>query len=358
MSSRKILLITQEKHYKTSEQRVPQVFASGNTKWLKIFKELGEILEADMYSFRPKAYVRHKADHAKNIRKLNENEVALHTFDLVYVHRQESLEIFNSLNLNFKRSILWAESCNFKFPINKIDYICHCSVNEFLYNKDMRCKNILTPNFCNGVKIAPKLVSRKKREKVVFIGRLTPMIIKKINILSSHFKHIQFDIYGSKFFYKNNKYIGLGPHCKDRVLATNRLHEMLPGKNIVLKNIIPHGELYSVLNDEAYFAGLTFSVHDIGSKTRQVNSSSKFYDYIGAGIPVLTERIVPESFYVKKDANLGVICPGYKAEGLIDGLASMVSKEFDYQKIIRYANNHHSAKSRAKEIFKHVKEDK
>ena len=44
-----------------------------------------------------------------------------------------------------------------RFPINKIDYICHCSVNEFLYNKDMRCKNILTPNFCNGVKISPEL---------------------------------------------------------------------------------------------------------------------------------------------------------------------------------------------------------
>jgi hypothetical protein len=352
---KKIILIVEEKHYKINNTKVGEVFAGGNTKWLKVFKSVGRLMNAKMYSYRPHTYP-NNVKHDVDISILNEKTILEHKFDLVYVHKQESLKTFNRLNIKYDSSLLFAENTRIKYPIDKINAIAHCSINEFLNNPIHGKINIMTPNICNGSRLSLDMISEKRNNKVAFIGRLSNKhTYSIINLLANNFKDIQFDIYGSKFLSKEKGYIGLGPHCIDRKDAHKQLRELLPGKNIVFKNILAHKDLYMKLNEEKYLAGLAPSIHSFGYNIPQMNSSSKFYDYIGAGIPVFIEDIVPEAYYVKKNPNIGTIYSTQNKKDIIDSFERFINYQNKYFEIVKYANKNHYEESRAAEIVSRVK---
>lgn len=350
----KIILFTEPKFYKVNFNKLPSGLAPGPTKWLKVFKELSSKLNAEMYSYRPSSHS--QRPHSNDIRLINENQIKSMNFDLAYIYRDTGLEIYNSSSCKARNIYMFAENDRFNNDYSNVSIMGHCSVNTFLHRKMKGRGNILTPNICNGVmlKNLPKV---KLRNKVVFIGRLSGNIIPKVDFLARTFPDIIFDLYITKFWnIKAKKWVGLGPHQKDRAGALKLFHSQLPYDNINLKDMLLHKDLYNTLAAEGYKAGLVPSIYPLDNRrvTIQINSSSKFYDYIGAGIPVLVESIVPENHFVNKTKYIGISYD--KSYGdLKVKFDQIINKRFDNSKILSYANKNHFADSRAEEILRAMK---
>jgi len=197
-------------------------------------------------------------------------------------------------------------------------------------------------NYCQGVRFKEGDLN-KARSGLVFLGRVTGQIEKKLMILS---KNIDVDILPIKYWHKNKI---LRFHNKDADSRRNLefLRKKFNSSNIVKP--VDHSQLYGLLNKRGYTAGFVPSVYSLDSKKVQIESSSKFFEYIGCGIPVLIEATVPEAILIKENPYLGRVYLGKR--DMIIKAKNMMNSKFDFNKIIRYANKNHFADSRARALY-------
>lgn len=352
-----IILFTQDDFYKVDKENMMDMYSSAMSKWLKIFIGLSERLNLKMYSFRSKTYKNRKS-HDKNIMIVDENDLKNMSFDYAYINKDPGLFIFNKANpIITKKVYMFNENDKFSNSIKRVDILGHCSINSYLNIKQPGVANILTPNICNGNKI--KLTKVERRDKAVLIGRYSDKIVPKVLFLAENFPHVQFDIYATKFWnFKTNKWVGFGPHQKDRKGARVIFRDNNPFPNIILKDPMQHNCLYETMQNEGYKIGFAPSIIPMLTRNPrvQINSSSKFYDYIGAGIPVLAEDKIPESLYVNKNSYIGRVYKNSSFNNLKDEFENMINERYTYGKIIKYAQANHYPEHRvdviAKELIK------
>lgn len=352
-----IILFTQDDFYKVHHKNMMNMYSSAMSKWLKIFVGLSKKLNLKMYSFRPKAY-KNQRPHGSDITIVNEDDLKSMKFDYAYINKDPGLSIFNIVNPTIiKKVYMFNENDKFSNSIDKVDILGHCSINSYLHIKQPGVVNLLTPNICNGNKIKAEKVERKN--KVVIIGRYSAPIVTKVLFMAEEFPEVQFDVYATKFWnFKANKWVGFGPHQSDRVWARKIFRENNPFKNIILKKPIQHNVFYETMMAEGYKIGFAPSIIPMQKRkpVRQVNSSSKFYDYIGAGIPVLAEDKIPESLYINQNNYIGKVYKNSSFESLKEEFLKMIEEKYDYEKIIKYAQSNHYPEHRieiiARELIK------
>ena len=123
-----------------------------------------------------------------------------------------------------------------------------------------------------------------------------------------------------------------------------------------IRSPIAHSSLYQVLNKKGYRYGFAPSIYSLGSKQKQIESSSKFFEYIGAGIPVLVEGNVPEAEIVERNPFLGeVFCT--KKE-MISKANALETGNYEYGRILDFAQKNHYPDSRAKNIYNNFIKDR
>ena len=86
-----------------------------------------------------------------------------------------------------------------------------------------------------------------------------------------------------------------------------------------------------------------------GSSKSQKESSSKFFEYIGAGIPVLIESNVPEAKLVSERPFLGEIYHG--RQDMLNKAKKINSGMYNYLHILKYAQKYHHPDSRARTVY-------
>jgi len=197
-------------------------------------------------------------------------------------------------------------------------------------------------NYCQGIKLSEAELN-KDRKGLIFLGRVTGQIEKKLIILS---KNINVDILPIKYWYKGDI---LRFHNKDKKSRENLkfLQRRFNLANIV--EPVDHNGLYRLLNRKGYKIGFAPSVYSLDSKKIQIESSSKFFEYIGCGIPVLVEATVPEAKLVRENPFLGKVFLGKRE--MVAKARAMSQQSANYNKILKYANENHFANSRAKSLY-------
>lgn len=218
----------------------------------------------------------------------------------------------------------------------------YCSISPS--TKIIGKNHFILPNYCHGKFISSSSITTSKKG-FVYIGRVDPTAEAKICRLSRVVPSLY--LYPIKYWYKKDV---LRFHDNNFKKNAKILRKIMP--NVTIVRPVKHKGLYKVLNDRAHKVGFVPSVHHFGSTKVQKESSSKFFDYIGAGIPVLVESSVPEAIYVKKNPFLGEIFCG--EQDMVRKARKMCSGTYDFKKIMLYAKNNHSPKSRSLLIYNKV----
>jgi len=216
-----------------------------------------------------------------------------------------------------------------------------CSLSPAIKNIDSRHFSLL--NYCHGRYFDPKLLN-KKRSGGVYIGRLCSVAEFKIKLLNNN--GFRFDIFPIKYW-KGRKVLRFHDGSKESKKNISFLQSKF-SKSKILRPV-NHEGLYHTLNKNGYSYGFVPSIYGLGSKRMQVESSSKFFEYIGAGIPVLIENNVPEAKFVAKNPFLGKVFSGRK--DMLKKAAEMEKGRYDYLKILNFAQKNHCPRSRAKKIY-------
>ena len=199
-------------------------------------------------------------------------------------------------------------------------------------------------NYCHGKKIKIENLARSRSKKGVFLGRLDKMCELKIKILGQN--NFNLDIFPTKYWGKGEI---LRFHDGARNSEKNKefVQSILPKCKIL--NPVTHNYLYSTLNDNKYAYGFVPSVYKMHPRITQPESSSKFFEYIGAGIPVLIESRVPEARLVKRNPFLGEVYSN--EESLIVSANKLLNNKYNYKRILRFAHRNHYPSSRAMTIY-------
>lgn len=205
-------------------------------------------------------------------------------------------------------------------------------------------------NYCHGKPISKERLS-KVRSNGVFLGRIADSSEFKLKALSRH--GLKTDIYPIKYWRGNSilRFHGGKKESRNNLIY---LQDRFPGSKI--RKPESHDKLYSVINKRGYAYGFVPSIYRFDSKKKQVESSSKFFEYMGCGIPVLVEHNVPESRIVRKNPFLGEIFCGEK--DMLQKAFSMSSREYDKVRILEFAQKNHYPKNRARKIYNHFIRDR
>lgn len=199
-------------------------------------------------------------------------------------------------------------------------------------------------NYCHGKKLLPETLARK-RSGGVYIGRYSKLAESKVNLLAK--KGLAKDVYPIKYW--KGKTV-LRFHKEAEGSFENLAYLQSRSGKLGIKPPLDHRELYCGLNRGAYSFGFVPSIYDLSSSLAQKESSSKFFEYIGCGIPVLVEHNVPEAKIVLQNPFLGEVYCG-KRDMLIKA-SRLNSVSYDYAKILFYSEAKHYPDSRAKTIYK------
>jgi hypothetical protein len=222
-----------------------------------------------------------------------------------------------------------------------------CSVSP--YARPEKNKFILM-NYCHGNR-AVEHSALIRRNKIAYLGRLSPLAEHKIKEMNS--ASISFGIYPIKYW-KGKEVLRFSGSSAESVKNLKFVQSKIPG-SIVLPPC-SHADLYQELSRGGYFAGFVPSIYPSERKKAQRESSSKFFEYIGAGLPVLIEAGVPESFLVADNPFLGEVFSGRK--DMISKGAMMKKRKYSYNKIAKYAQDNHFPGSRAKTLFDNFIKDR
>jgi hypothetical protein len=218
-----------------------------------------------------------------------------------------------------------------------------CSVSPAIKNSGPKHFHLL--NYCHGRHLDPKLLSRK-RSRGVYIGRLSDPSEFKIKLLNN--SNFNFDIFPIKYW-KGKEVLRFHDGSKESGKNISFLQSKFPKSKILRP--VNHDGLYHALNQNGYSYGFVPSVYGLGSRRMQVESSSKFFEYIGAGIPVLIESNVPEAKIVINNPFLGEVFSGRK--DMLKKAAAMERRGYDYFKILSFAQKYHYPYNRAEKIYNH-----
>ena len=215
-----------------------------------------------------------------------------------------------------------------------------CSVSPSV--KAAKNKFILM-NYCHGNRISHS-IPNVKRDKIAYIGRLSGVAEDKIKRLNS--KSIGFGIYPIKYW-RGKEVLRFAGKSNASLKNLRFLQSKIPGS--VVMSPRNHESLYEELSGGGYYAGFVPSIYPCEKKKAQKESSSKFFEYIGAGLPVLIERGVPEAALVEGNPFLGEVFCGNK--DMVSKARLMRSKKYSYTKIAKYAEAEHFPEARAKTLF-------
>lgn len=199
-------------------------------------------------------------------------------------------------------------------------------------------------NYCHGRKLEPKQLNEKRNRKGVFLGRLCGTSEFKIKQLN--FNDFRLDIYPIKYW-RGKEVLRFHKGAENFELNKEILQSILPGSKI--RSPISHGGLYQTLNKKGYRYGFVPSIYGFGSSRMQVESSSKFFEYIGAGTPVLIENNVPEAKIVKNNPFLGEVFCGKRE--MLSGAKALETGRYEYHRILDFAQKNHYPDSRARDIY-------
>jgi hypothetical protein len=189
------------------------------------------------------------------------------------------------------------------------------------------------------------LNKNKINTNLVFIGRVTSEILLKLKFIETKTNQ-KINIFPIKFIEKNK----ILRFTNDNDFQINSLILKNYFRNANILKPVNHFGLYMALNAGQFKIGFVPSVYyEKKSKTVQKESSSKFYDYIGAGIPVLIESTVPEAIFVKNNNFIGEIYSSQ--EELLSKIELMKYKKYNYIDIYNYANKYHSLNIRYNELL-------
>ena len=204
-------------------------------------------------------------------------------------------------------------------------------------------------NYCHGVKINPIDLS-KNRSNGVFLGRLDSMSEYKINFLNKN--KFNLDIYPIKCWTKSGilRFTGNTPES----IKNLKFLQSKFSKSIV-RPPVSHKHLYENLNSHGYKYGFVPSIYHFNKNKIQLESSSKFFEYIGSGIPVLIESRVPEAKIVRNNPFLGEVFDSKTT--LISAANKLEQNNYNYEKILDFAHKNHYPKSRAIKIYKNFIKD-
>ena len=270
----------------------------------------------------------------KELHKICDFESFFNNYDLKY-----DFAIIDRMSLKKKidsKYILSITECGFDMAQADVA----CSVSPYFRPKG---NQFILMNYCHGnrnVKIAPM----SNRIQMTYLGRLSPLAEQKIKIMTS--SGIGFGIYPIKYWQgKNILRFNRGSHGFAENIKF--LQSKFP-KSLILEPK-SHNELYEELNYRRYFAGFVPSIYPLGDSRPQKESSSKFFEYIGAGIPVLIEKNVPEAKIVANNPFLGEVFSG-KKEMILKG-KRLRGRPYSNNKIAKYARDNHFPDARAQALF-------
>lgn len=198
-------------------------------------------------------------------------------------------------------------------------------------------------NYCHGNRGAHYL-SSAPRDKIAYIGRLSGVAEEKIRDLNS--KGVRLGVYPIKYW-RGKEILRFSDQFSDSLDNLRFLQSKISGSVILPPH--SHDSLYEELGGRGYYAGFVPSIYPCGKKRVQKESSSKFFEYIGAGLPVLIEQGVPEAAIVGANPFLGEVFCGKKE--MISKAKLMRNKKYSYSKIAKYAEAGHFPDSRAKTLF-------
>jgi len=204
-------------------------------------------------------------------------------------------------------------------------------------------------NYCHGTKINSENLS-KNRSGGIFLGRLDSMSEYKINFLNKN--RFNLDIYPIKYWTKNGILRFTGNTIESR---KNIIFLQSKFSRSIVRPPVNHKDLYKKLNSQGYKYGFVPSIYHFNKNKIQLESSSKFFEYIGSGIPVLIEGRVPEAKIVRSNPFLGEIFDSKIS--LISAANKLEKNNYDYKKILDFAHKNHYPKSRAIKIYKNFIKD-
>ena len=199
-------------------------------------------------------------------------------------------------------------------------------------------------NYCHGKKISAEDLCLK-RSGGVYIGRYSKLAEFKVSILAK--KGLVKDVYPIKYW-KGKSILRFHKEADDYLANLDYLQSR--NEKVRVMRPLNHSELYSGLNKRAYSFGFVPSIYPLSSKLIQAESSSKFFEYIGCGIPVLIEGNVPEAKIVLRNPFLGEVY--YGESEMLKKAHKLNSVTYDYCKILKYSQSKHYPDSRAKTIYK------
>tara|TARA_B100001094_G_scaffold91497_1_gene87477 strand:- start:3689 stop:4630 length:942 start_codon:yes stop_codon:yes gene_type:complete len=210
--------------------------------------------------------------------------------------------------------------------------------------KELRPNDFILMNYCHGKKISAKRLSQD-RDGGVYMGRLTKLAELKIIELRKVVK--PFFVYPIKYWVGKRDVLRF--HKEDQNYLKNLKFLQNKNPNINFLTPLNHNSLYKGLNAAGYKFGFVPSIYGFESRKNQAESSSKFFEYIGSGMPVLIESNVPEAIIVKNNPFLGEVYSG--KSDMIKKAKKLNSLKYKYLNILGYANLDHFPDSRAKLIY-------
>jgi hypothetical protein len=221
-----------------------------------------------------------------------------------------------------------------------------CSISPYPAPKN---NQFILMNYCHGdrdIKIATT-----DRVRMAYLGRLSPLAEAKIKTMNA--SGISFGVYPIKYWRGKSilRFTRSSPGFKENI---EFVQSKIPGSLILEPK--SHSKLYQELNRGHYFAGFVPSIYPLGSKKLQRESSSKFFEYIGAGMPVLIERNIPEAKIVMSNPFLGEVFSGKK--DMISKGNKLNNNKYSYNKIAKYARDNHFPDSRAQTLFDNFLKDR
>jgi len=216
-----------------------------------------------------------------------------------------------------------------------------CSISPAV--KKIGPKHFHLLNYCHGRHLDPKLLS-KRRSGGVCAGRLSSTAEFKIKLLNDN--GLNFDIFPIKYW-KGGRVLRFHDGSKESKKNISFLQSKFSRSKI--RRPVNHNNLYHTLNRNGYSYGFVPSIYGLGSRRMQIESSSKFFEYIGAGIPVLIENNVPEARIIANNPFLGRIYSGRK--DMLNKAAAMERGSYDHFKILSFAQKNHYPYNRAKKIY-------
>jgi hypothetical protein len=224
----------------------------------------------------------------------------------------------------------------------------YCSISPS--SRKVRDGQFFLLNYCHGKKITLNTLS-KNRSNGVYLGRLDSPAELKIKALNR--ERLSLDIFPIKYWDGKRVLRFHRPHPEaKRNIAF--LKKKIPKSNILYP--VRHDKLCDSLNKGGYAYGFVPSIYSLQSKRSQIESSSKFFEYIGAGIPVLIEKSVPEASIVRKAPFLGEIFSG--EADMIRKARKLSSNKYSYLNILKFSQREHFPDSRALLLYNEFIKDR